>query len=418
MFLDKYKVLKVLRSSENISCYLGERNGTGDTGYVLINEISERSLIEAYIKDIAGLTQKESEDFVESFTRESKFYVVFRYVKGDSLKKMLEKEKVSFDFRFSLLEHIIYKMVGVGFLPNVIKANLLQSENIVYENNDLTWNYRFYIEETEIDTTEYMFQQLAKLISELFTAKEIAKKPKLGIIVDKSKKKLYRTFGEVAKDLEDVVEELDDQKTMMAVVEEKKEKAKSTFAQITTVAVICVALFMVFGAIKSREEAASVYSPIENIGAVSLEEESVASGDDIYIGIEEAEDEVEAIEEPMEEPVVEFVEEPVEEVAEEVIEEPMEEAVEEVIEEPMVEAIEEVVEEPIGETVDAEVMYEASIHVVQTGENLWDIVKAYYENSRYVADVAEVNGLESPYILNSGMELILPALTVDGVFLD
>lgn len=53
----------------------------------------------------------------------------------------------------------------------------------------------------------------------------------------------------------------------------------------------------------------------------------------------------------------------------------------------------------------------AKVHTVSLGENLWVIAEKYYKSGYNWVDIAKVNNLSNPGIINNGQKLVIPNVT-------
>lgn len=407
-FTQKYKVLKLLCSDYKINCYIATKNEVGGDGekqgFYLINEICDRPLINHYLSDIMDCDQKKVPEFVEYFSESSRLYVVFQYHQGTMLAKALEAEKMPTKMRVALLKNILHNMISQGSYPNVVKTNALHIENINFDDNSISLNYRFFSVETEPENNEQVFLAFDRLLNSIFRGDEIKADNRLVIISEKCNKGIYHSFGEVMKDLEDAEKVVDEKASKKEALKAKKNQMRALMGRIFVVLVAVAAVVVLIETLTENKAVTNIYNDLTKIGStyISEKDESVTY-EDVYISTDGVTDNdngdatdatVDAV---VEDATVEEVVEP----------EVTETAVEEVVE-----PVEEPVEETVAETtvsyvyVDPNLFYD--VHTIQQGESLMAIVRDYYGDLEYYDEVIAFNTIENPSLIKYGFQLKLP----------
>ncbi|MFI3175690.1 MAG: hypothetical protein R3Y53_10945, partial [Bacillota bacterium] len=398
LVLSQYRILKLITSNQKINCYVAEKASGMAKEYYIVNEIFGRTLIEEYIVEVTAMTSTSHADFVECFTQDSKFYAIFRYVDGTTLKEALQTEDMPIDFRFTLLKKILQMMVEHADYPNVIKVNNLNTENIVFEDNKIQPNYKFLFEDETIRQPNAVFSEVRVLIKQMFSFHEIVKQAKLDTVVNKCDKEEYKSFQEILKDLEEMqvpstakkesktkktkakTEKKSEPKAKEAKIKEPKIKATmSPDKKKKAKLIAAIAIPVVFGIfciaagynwLTSRNGLLDVYNSFADAGGVDFYNPSEEK-EDIYVST------------PENIPVVEIEEEPSTEIEEEL----------------------EIDEEELSEEPEEEAF---TIHIVQPGENLSSILTDTYGSIARMDEVIAFNEMLTPGLIMPGDELKMP----------
>jgi len=396
LFLQKYSILKVLYSGGKINCYIANKINYDSKKFFIINEITDRNIINNCIfelmslKDVIGFY-----DFVESFSENSKFYVVFFYKQYKSIKKVFETEKFAFDYRLELLKKILKELAENPDLNNILKASMLNPENIIFNENTINFNYRIFIDGDveSINDENNIYNSFCKLFRFFFNDFEIEKNSKLQIIPEKCNKNLYTSLGAVIRDLESVSKAIDKDEKLKNLFNEKKKKYSSLAVKISTVLVIGIMIFIIFKQIYENNEEATVYNDVEQIGNVDIESESVFETEsDVNIFIEN-ENETEVYDE--------FYTG-----NETISESDTENNLNEVFETEYENSTEELSIEETSE----EIYVDEKVYIVKKNDNLTAIVKKEYGSDKYVKEICEYNGIKNGNAIEVGQVIKLPKI--------
>ncbi|NLK38423.1 MAG: LysM peptidoglycan-binding domain-containing protein [Epulopiscium sp.] len=397
--VQKYTVLKVLCSDNRINCYIAQRNEGERDKYVLINEICQREIINQYISQVITFPDCGLTDFVEYFTEDSKLYVVFCYTEGMNLKKVLTSQKLPFEFRALLGQKILHTLMENGSFPNVLKANVLQWENILFNDNVVGFNYRFFADEADKSQNSAVYNYFKIIMYQLFREEEIEKNPKLKIIVEKCEKDIYHSFGEVLKDLQDVLVSIDKDKDLKTIAEEKKKKLQAIFSKAMVVLVAVAVGIVTYERFLEDNKETTVYNEVDKIGTVDVIEkkELPISEDNVFIPANSEEETEEILPETSPE------------------EKDEKESVKEAAESPK---DDEEIEKPIEDSNNAakeesQPQPEYKIHYVTNNENLTKIVRQEYGSDDMLKTVMEFNGITNGNIIRVGQQIKLPIIKED-----
>lgn len=284
IFFQKYATINVISSESQINCYLANKINNDPKKLFLINEIADRNIIDSCILELMSMKElKDFYDFVECFSENSKFYVVFSYSEGKNIIKYFEKDRFAFDYRLELLEKILRELDEKNNLNNILKASMLNPENIIFYENMISFNYRIfingYIEDINNDSSVY--SSFCNLFQFFFSESEIGKNDKLKIIQKKCEKNLYTSLDAVIKDLEGVSKAIVEERRLKDILLEKKKKYTAVGAKILMAAVFCVLVFTVFSKIIKNNQEVAVYKDVEQIGNVDIVSGNVSSKESV-----------------------------------------------------------------------------------------------------------------------------------------
>ncbi len=398
-FVQKYTVLKVLCSDNRINCYIAQRNEGERDRYVLINEICQREIINQYISQVITFQDCGLTDFVEYFTEDSKLYAVFCYTEGMNLKKVLTSQKLPFEFRVLLGQKILHTLMENGSFPNVLKANVLHWENILFNDNLVGFNYRFFADEADKSQNNAVYNYFKVIMHQLFREEEIEKNSKLKIIVEKCEKDIYHSFGEVLKDLQDVLASIDKGKDLKTIAEEKKKKLQAIFSKAVVVLVAVTVGIVTYERFLQNNKETTVYNEVEKIGTVDvIEKKEVSlSEDNVFIPAK------------TEEKTEEILPETSTAVKDE------KERTKETDESPKdgTEAEKKVEDRGNAETKASQPQQAYKSYYVKNNENLTNIVKQEYGSADMLKTVMEFNGITNGNIIRVGQEIKLPIMEED-----
>ncbi|MDD3569606.1 MAG: hypothetical protein PHY44_00695 [Lachnospiraceae bacterium] len=394
-FAQKYTVLKVLCSDNRINCYIAQRKEGEKDKFVLINEICKREIINQYISQIITFQDCGLTDFIEYFTEDSKLYAVFSYTEGMNLKKVLTSQKLPFEFRLLLGQKILHNLMENGSFPNVLKANVLHWENILFNDNLVGFNYRFFAEEADKSQNDTVYNYFKIIMNQLFREDEIEKNIKLKIIVEKCEKDIYHSFGEVLKDLQDVLTSIDKTKDLKTIAEEKKKKFQAFFSKAVVVLVAVTVGIVAYERFIQDNKAATVYNEVEKIGTVDVVEkkELPIAEENVFIPANSEEKTGEILPETSTEAKGE------QESSKEEAEKPEEGGEQNPLDD---------TSKPATNETQPQQAYKS--HYVKNNENLTKIVKAEYGSTDMLKTVMEYNGITNANIIRVGQEIKLPII--------
>lgn len=271
LFETKYTIRKVLHDTPAYACYLAQPH-TDDTKVVLVNVLRERTLIDRYIALTIDLKQQEMPEFIEFFSGDSQFYIVFAYVQGETLENRLCRVPLSFLERLLLWKRIIYQMTLYPEISCVWKTTALHAQNIICSADDIRFNFRFFDMEEDLTEKSKMYAQIYRLSQVIFKKQEIEKNADLRIVLDKCQKGVYRSFGEVLKDLEYVEASEEKERDARIILKEKKAKLYQKLRYGTVLLVAVALLSYGYQKWKESKKNEAVYVAQNGIGTVNVYE--------------------------------------------------------------------------------------------------------------------------------------------------
>lgn len=378
LFETKYTIRKVLQDTPAYACYLAQPK-TDDAQVVLVNVLRERTLIDRYIALTIDLKQQQMPEFIEFFSDDSQFYIVFAYAQGETLENRLRRVPLTFLERLLLLKRIIYQLTCYPEVSCVWKTTALEPQNIICSVDDIRFNFRFFLIEEDLTEKSRMYTRIDTLSQVIFKKQEIEKNADLRIVSDKCQKGVYRSLGEVLKDLEYVEAAEEKERDARTILQEKKEKLYQKL-RYGTVILVAIALAS-YGYQKWSEskKAQTTYVAQNGIGTVNVYETMQPEVIDITTIATPAP----------------YVEE-------------------------MTPEDEQTPETDTNETqktqeTDTEWLVDENgvryqIYVVQPNEYLVEIAQAFYSDYSYndVLRIAEYNDLQNISVLHTGQEIKLP----------
>lgn len=368
LFHERYKILKVLYSGQLYNCYLANKYGYSTNDYFVINEINNRAVINKYIGEIIDLTVENTNGFVEYFALNSKLYVIFNYNTGETIANKISSEKSVFQNRFLYFKNIMYKLIKYNAVSNFIKSTILFPDNIVLNENNVIFNFRFFDLDKDLTEKNKVYEQIKILMLILFSEKEIDENKALKIIYDKLEKNIYKSIVEVIKDLEFVTEYINKNLIIEHKIMEKKEHYKSYIKKITTMAIIILICIFSYNKWFKNNKVEKSYSDTEFIGTVEVSKIDTEEKSDEKIIIQN--EKIQSKNEPT--PIVE--------------------------------------DEENTQQLTNETQEEYTVHIVSKGEVLTDIVKSSYQDytEQDLINVIQYNNISNPDILDVGQEIKIP----------
>lgn len=381
LFETKYSVRKVLQDTPVYACYLAQPK-TDDSKIVLINVLRDRALIDRYIALSIDLKEQEMPEFIEYFSDNSQFYIVFTYVQGETIESRLRRVPLSFSERLLLFKRIIYQVTLYSEISCVWKTLALCPQNIICNADNIQLNFRFFAVEEDLTEKSRMYTKIDALSQIIFTKQEMEKNADLRIVSDKCQKGVYRSLGEVLKDLEYVEAAEEKERDARTVLQEKKAKLYQKL-RYGTVILVAVALAS-YGYQKWNEnkDNQANYVAQNGIGTVN-----------VYDNIQPEIIDITTLATPAQ--TVFAREDDMEEVTQEAQSQNTESETE---------------QEAAGEWLVDEDGVRYQIHVVQRNEYLVEIAQAFYSDYSYrdVLRIAEYNDLQNMSTLYTGQEIKLP----------
>ncbi len=379
LFSQKYSVIRVLDSTDGINYYIVQLKNNTEKMFI-VNEICDKQKISLVISEIMLLEkEKNLTEFIEYFSENSKFYVVFEYYCQPPLKRYLEIENLGFLDRIMLVKNLLTVFIDYVNIPNIIKYSMIQPDNIAIYKNSLLFNYKLILpDNSEIIEDKKIYNSIKILLKVVFSDREIQKNSKLNIIYDKAEKGIYSSIGEILKDLDDLIENLNREVDIKLVIQEKKKKIMLFVGKIFAIVVVFLALYMIYNEFFKDDLKNSIYTPVMYIGNVPVnvvEEETTSPNDVIYVDNRPTEFPTEAVTEPATEPYIP--------------------------------PTTEIFIEPEEETHSTEP--EEEIYLVKKGDTIFGICFRKYKNTKYISFIAEYNNLSDKNLIEVGQEIKLPS---------
>ncbi len=279
IFSEKYSIIRVLESTENTNYYIVKQRIQPEKLFI-VNEIFDKETIKEVISDFMILKQENRLcEFVEYFSEDSKFYVVFEYLQGSSLKEYIGKKEILLEHKTELLKHILLQFMNYVELPSFIQYSMLCPENIFLYQREVRFHYKL-----NFSIVEDIYFGLTVLLKALYTEVELRKNTKLLIIYEKAEKGLYHSVGDILKDIEDVLEANQKKIIVKELFLEKKQKVTQIMARVFAILVIVLAFYTICERLnKQNEENEIIYLNVDKIGTVFVnptmqEEETTSSG--------------------------------------------------------------------------------------------------------------------------------------------
>ncbi len=287
IFSEKYSIIRVLESTESANYYIVKQRIQPEKLFI-VNEIFDKEKIKEIISDFMILKQENRLcEFVEYFSEDSKFYVVFEYLQGSSLKEYIGKKEVSLEHKAEFLKGILLQFMNYVQLPPFIQYSMLCPENIFLYQREIKFHYKLNLSmvgSKEID----VYSALTVLLQALYTEVELRKNTKLFIICEKAEKRLYHSVGEILKDIEDVLEANQKKVVGKELFLEKKQKVTQIGTKVFAVLIVVLAIYTIGERLMNLNgDDDIIYLNIDKIGTVfvnpELQEESTTSSEVIFI---------------------------------------------------------------------------------------------------------------------------------------
>lgn len=383
LFSQKYSVIRVLDSTDGINYYIVQLKNNTEKMFI-VNEFCDKQKISAVISEIMLLEkEKNLTEFIEYFSENSKFYVVFEYYCQPPLKRYLEIENLGFLDRIMLVKNLLTVFIDYVNIPNIVKYSMIQLDNIAIYKNSLLFNYKLVLpDNSEVIKDKKIYNSIKILLKAVFSDKEIQKTSGLNIIYDKAEKEIYSSIGEILKDLDDLIESLNREVDIKLVIQEKKKKIKLFIGKIFAIIVVLLALYMIYNEFFKDDLKNSIYTPVAYIGNVpvndAVEEETTSPSDVIYVDNRPTEFPTETVTEPVTEPATE----------------------------PYIPPATEIFTEPEEET---HIEDKEEIYVVKNGDTIFGICLRKYKNTKYISFIADYNNLSDRNLIDIGQEIKLPS---------
>ena len=283
IFSEKYSIIRVLESTESANYYIVKKRIQPEKLFI-VNEIFDKEKIKEVISDFMILKQENRLcEFVEYFSEDSKFYVVFEYLQGSSFKEYVGRKEILLEYKTEFLKSILLQFMNYVELPPFIRYSMLCPENIFLYQREVKFHYKLNLSmvgKAEAD----IYSALTILLKALYTEVELQKNTKLLIIYEKAEKGLYHSVGDILKDIEDVLEENQKKIIGKELFLEKKQKVTQIIARVFAIFVAILAVYTICERLsKQSEDNEIIYLNVDKIGTVFVnpemqEEETMSSG--------------------------------------------------------------------------------------------------------------------------------------------
>jgi len=271
-----YFLFQTLNEIGNVKSYVAKDPNT--KSLFLINQLTNRSLINAHIKDLISIDeQRILEDFADLFTFDTKLYLVFKFNQPNPLVEYLHKSDWTFAEKIDLLKNYLFEISAQSELPLILKIALTDLDNInVHPDGFVYFNYLLKTEHFNgpMEPARVYFG-IAQIIETIFD-KDLTSKngQKLQIIIEKCNKNLYHTLPEIIKD----VEEIDTSSFFTRIkkkLQTKYPKALKILKDASFVAMAFLALFFIYNKYigPATQQTLNSQKPVTKIGDIVIIEE-------------------------------------------------------------------------------------------------------------------------------------------------
>lgn len=287
IFSEKYSIIRVLESTESANYYIVKKRIQPEKLFI-VNEIFDKEKIKEVISDFMILKQENRLcEFVEYFSEDSKFYVVFEYLQGSSFKEYVGRKEILLEYKTEFLKSILLQFMNYVELPPFIRYSMLCPENVFLYQREVKFHYKLNLSmvgKAEAD----IYSALTILLKALYTEVELQKNTKLLIIYEKAEKGLYHSTGDILKDIEDVLEANQKKVIGKELFLEKKQKVTQIMARVFAIVVAVLAIYTICERLSKQSlDNEIIYLNVDKIGTVlvnpALQEEETMSSEIISI---------------------------------------------------------------------------------------------------------------------------------------
>ncbi len=362
--LEKYKATKHLQAS-GFAEYAVAELLQDQSAAVLLNRIADRAIINSYLYGLyEAFSKKNVPDFLDCFTESSSLYVVFTHGKGTGVLQCIHENHWNAYHKKILLHQIIYRFLDYYNAPPLIRYSILNSQNILMDGDAIVFHFLLDAHGNLNLGEKDIFSALGSLMTEIFAEAEIQKDSKLAIIIEKCKKAVYMSVGEVIRDLDASAGIQRDDMTIQKAIQAQKEKTAALAKRCAAMVGIIAVPLVVYALYKGQQEK-ELTPDVPAIGTVDVlpvEDEQVVI--EVFANLDAEEEQPEPEPPPI----------------------PPEEK-----------------EEPAEEPPPADVLY-----TIVVGDNLSQICKNHYGHVAYVQAVAQYNAIENADLIYAGHTLKLP----------
>ena len=142
IFSEKYSIIRVLESTESANYYIVKKRMQPEKLFI-VNEIFDKDKIKEVISDFMILKQENRLcEFVEYFSEDSKFYVVFEYLQGSSFKEYVGRKEILLEYKTEFLKSILLQFMNYVELSPFIRYSMLCPENVFLYQREVKFHYK------------------------------------------------------------------------------------------------------------------------------------------------------------------------------------------------------------------------------------------------------------------------------------
>lgn len=269
MIADRYRVIRVMPEINGIaySCV-----SDGETGQIcILSAVSEQDQIRRCLEELAALPEEKG--YQGSFLRDHTLYVKTAWMQGKTLRSALSEKRMGYRERLLLIRHIFTESLTFDFLPDVLRDSLFDPDYILTEGDSLFFQLRIRIADQAsicrgINRGGVPFGA-RELLMEVFSAEEQARHKGLYLALEKLKREVTASSGELLHDVDQMLAEEDRRTDRLFGL---KKKGKRCAAVLGKAAVCAAAAGLVISLIScgGEKKEPAVYQDITAIGSVQI----------------------------------------------------------------------------------------------------------------------------------------------------
>ena len=204
-----YVVIANIFESPEVSVLIGYKGENNLDNLYVINEFEYKKEELETFKELFSIydSPQKPKEFVDFFVENDKFYSVFKYVETEDISRKFRFgfNAFSFDDRCTFLEDILIRIDKIKNFPAVIRGCLTEPENLRVDeekNIHLIYNLKNIVKYKSEDAEDLIAQNISNIIYILLKPEADAKFNKsLHIVIDKCKRRVYRSIPEMVIDL-------------------------------------------------------------------------------------------------------------------------------------------------------------------------------------------------------------------------
>lgn len=370
-----YVVVGTMHSDPNIEVLVAYKGTNDPKNLYILNKIPFNERNQEIFKKFFFCFQDKNkvEDFEDMFVYDNNFYLIFKYVRCNSIKFKYAKDicVTVFDQRCDFLQKILIKFDRLSNFPIGAFASLTRPENVcVDEENKLRICYNFStMFEKELCTKTQVYRNIHKIIYSVLQREADVKYNKaLHIVLERCQNGIYKSIPQLAVDLKEASKTSKSTSLFSYIkyqISLRKDKIMTVTKYATSIAIAFGMVYLGYTKLFQRTGPASV-TPVVAIGEVT------------YNGNTEDESSKEVSTEKTK-------------------------------------VKEESSYAEIALSPGLDIEYED--HIVQYGETITDICEAYYKDASLANAVATFNDMEIDEKLVAGTILRLPNKTAIALYI-